>query len=282
MKRGIKQSVGTVIFRMILRIFLVICALSIMFPIVWLLTSSLKNNMEFYSDPFALPTAIRIVNYILAWGKSNISVYFMNSLLVILGTLILFVIMLATNAYIIAKYDFRGKKLMESFYFAAMMIPSVLLLTPLYFQLQEINLTDNLLVLMAIYAVQGLPVPLFMVTGFVKNIDNSFLEAAVIDGASEWQIFSKVVVPMVKPILFFSCLGNVMGTWNEYTTALVFISSETKYTVSIGLHFLEQAAGDKGVLFAGLVIALLPILILYGIFQKQIQDGVSASDGVKG
>ncbi len=282
MKKAPRCSPSELLFKTLLRIFLLCCAITVLFPIVWMVLSSLKNNMEFYNDQMGLPTALRIVNYIKAWSKSNVSAYFLNSLTVILGTLALFTVMLATNAYIIAKFDFWGKKFLEGLYFAAIMVPSVLLLTPLYYQLEKAGLTDNLFVLMVIYAVQGLPVPLFLVIGFVRKIDQSFLEAATIDGAGEWTIFSRVVLPLIKPILFFSCLGNIMGTWNEYTTALVFINSEEKYTVSIGLHFLEQAAGDKGVLFAGLVISLVPILVLYGLFQKQIQEGVSTSDGVKG
>ena len=116
----------------------------------------------------------------------------------------------------------------------------------------------------------------------MRQINDVFLEAAYVEGASEFHIFLKIIVPMIKPILFFSVLGNIMGTWNEYTTALTFISSPDKYPVSIGLHFMETSVGDKGIVFAGLVIALIPILVLYGLFQKQIQEGVSIDSGVKG
>lgn len=277
-----KQGKGTFAFRMFIRIFMILCGILVLFPIIWLFMTSLKSNMEFFASQWALPSEFRISNYLDAWSKANISGYFLNSLLVVGGTVVIFAVLVSTNAYILAKFRFRGQKFLEGFYFAAIMIPAVLQLTPLYYQLENANLTDNLFVLMVVYAIQSLPVQLFLITSFVRGINDSFIEAAVIDGATEWQIFTQVVVPLVKPILFFSCLGMIMNIWNEYTTALVFISDPAKYTVSIGLHFLELSEGDKGVLFAGLVIALIPVLVLYGLFQKQIQEGISASDGVKG
>lgn len=268
--------------KFLVRVILIICGILVVFPLVWLVISSLKNNREFFVNQWGLPEVYRFSNYVTAWVKSNVSTYFLNSLIVVTGTVLIFGIMVAATAYILAKFSFRGKKLYEAFFFMGIMIPGVLKLTPLYFQLENVGLTDNLIVLMFIHAVTGLPVNLFMITGFMKSIDNAFLEAAVIDGATEWQIFRKIAVPLVKPILFFACLGSIMGTWNDYTIPLVFISDPKKYTVAIGLHFLELSESDRGVLFAGLIIAMIPVLILYGLFQRQIQEGVSAGDGVKG
>jgi len=191
----------------------------------------------------------------------------------------------STTSYILAKYRFPGAKIFEGFYFMAMMIPGVLLIIPLYFQMYNLHLTDNLFVLMVIYAVQSLPLGIFLLVGFIKNINGAFIEAAVIDGAGEWYVFTRVVIPFVRPILFFLGLGNIMGTWNEYVMALTFIQTEEKFTVPIGLSYLSQTMqyrADFGALFAGLVIATLPILILYFLFQKQILTGTEASEGLKG
>jgi N-acetylglucosamine transport system permease protein len=166
-----------------------------------------------------------------------------------------------------------------------MMIPSFLLLVPQYFQFHKLNLTNNLFVLMVIYAVQAIPLPVYMLTGFIKNINDSFIEAAVIDGANEFYVFSRVVLPFVRPILFFLCLGNIMGTWNEFVVALTFINDEKLYTVPIGLSYLVNQMSyrvEYGSLFAALVIAMIPILVLYAIFQKYIIHGMESSDGLKG
>lgn len=266
----------------IIRIFLVFCLVLVAFPILWLVMSSFKNQMEFMADPMALPTVLRISNYVQAWKEMNLSTYLVNSLLLVLGTAVLYFVMLATTAYALGKFEFRFRGTLELAYFIAMMIPAVLQLTPMYYLFDSLGWTDNRLALILIYSVVSLPAGIFLVMGFVKQINDAFIEAAVIDGANEFQIFWRIVVPMIKPVLFFSVLGNIMGTWNEYTMALTFISTPEKYPVSIGLHFMENSVGDKGIVFAGLVIALIPILILYGLFQKQIQEGVSADAGVKG
>lgn len=277
-----KIPVGKIFLKWFLRIFMLLCLLLVAFPVVWLAISSFKNQLEFMSDPMAMPEVWRFSNYITAWKEMNLSQYFVNSLLLVVGTALLYFVMLSTTSYILAKYRFRLKGAMRMCYFVAMMIPAVLMLTPMYYLFDSIGWTDNLIALMVIYAVISLPASIFMVSGFMAQINDAFLEAARLDGASEFQIFSKIVLPMVRPVLFFSVIGNIMGTWNEYTIALTFISSPEKYPVSIGLHFMENSVGDKGVVFAGLVIALIPVLVLYGLFQKQIQEGVSADEGVKG
>lgn len=269
-------------FKWIVRVFLLCCLLLVAFPVVWLVISSFKNQMEFMADPMAWPTVFRISNYAKAWKEMNLSAYLFNSLILVIGTAVLYFLMLSTTAYVLAKYKFRLRGALEMAYFIAMMIPAVLQLTPMYYLFDSVGWTDNRAALILIYSVISIPAGIFLVMGFVKQINDAFLEAAVIDGANEFQIFGNVILPMIKPVLFFSVLGNIMGTWNEYTIALTFISSPAKYPVSIGLHFMENSAGDKGIVFAGLVIALIPVLVLYGLFQKQIQEGVSADSGVKG
>ena len=275
-------NIGERLLKWLIRLFLLVCILLVTFPLVWLLMSSFKNQMEFMQDPMALPEVLRIDNYLKAWNEMELSAYFLNSLFLVIGTAVLYAVMLSTSSYILAKYRFRFRGMMEGIYFIGMMIPAVLMLTPLYYMFDSFGWTDSLPALVLIYSVVSLPAGILLVTGFVRQINDVFLEAAYVEGASEIHIFLKIIVPMIKPILFFSVLGNIMGTWNEYTTALTFISSPDKYPVSIGLHFMETSVGDKGIVFAGLVIALVPILVLYGLFQKQIQEGVSIDSGVKG
>lgn len=235
---------------------------------------------------WALPKQLYLVNYIKAWVNADISKFFLNTFMVVFGTLLLFFLMVTATSYVIAKYKFFGVKVLQGFYFMAMMIPSILVLVPLYFQLEDLKtgLTDNLITLMVVYAVQMIPVPIFLLVGFMKGINNSFIEAAVIDGAGEWYVFTKIVLPFVRPVLMFICLGNVMGTWNEYTTALTFLDSESNYTISIGLARLSSMFGyssEYGAIFAGLTISLIPIIVLYILFQREIQQGTDISEGVK-
>ena len=194
-------------------------------------------------------------------------------------------LVVGANAYVIAKY--RGKFIrgLEKFYMVGMMVPAVLMLVPLYYFADAAHMTDSLVWLSVIYAIQGMPFSVFMMVGFVRGIHDALLEAATIDGASQFTIFFRIIVPLSKPSLFVVALLNVMGTWNEYITALTFIRDSSKYTIAIGLSYLTNSGTydvNYGRTFAGLAIALVPILIIYAIFQKQLQNGMSSGDGVKG
>lgn len=300
----IKRSGKEIMLRWLLRLFLYAWAVTVVFPFVWMASTSLKSSQEFMSgNVWKWPELMFLTNFAKAWKEASMGAYTMNTLFVTVLTVILYVIMLSTCAYIIGVYEFKFVKVVEKFYWLSMMIPGALLLVPLYFQVSSIgdvlqsvvqfvtgnpdltfNITDNLITLSVIYAVQGLPVGIFLLAGFVRSVNKSFLEAARIDGAGEWHIFSKVVFPFIKPIVLFQCLTNFMGTWNEYLTALTFLESENKYTLSVGIQKLITQftyQSDYGAIFAGLLISIVPILILYILFQNVIQNGTDMSEGLK-
>ena len=281
-----KETPMTVTGRFLLRILLYLWALTILFPVIWMFYSSFKTPREFMTNVWAWPQDIYVVNYIKAWVKADMSKYVLNTLILSVCTVVLYFLFISTTSYALTKYRFRMKRLLRGFYFVAMMIPSVLVLVPLYFQLESLKtgLTDNLLTLILVYAVQAIPGGIFLLTGFMQGINNSFIEAAVIDGATEWKIYTKIIIPFTKPILFFLCLTNFMGTWNEYTTAMTFLASPEHYTISIGVQKMTSIfsyGNEHGAVFAGLVISMLPILILYAIFQKQILRGTDSAEGLK-
>ncbi len=280
-----KDTVGSVIGRWIIRVILAAWALTIVFPIIWVFYTSFKSNAEFYANVWDLPSVLRFENYEFAWNTAKFSEYFVNSFFTVLLTLVLTLTMTTTTAYILAKYRFRWLKIVDRFYIIVMAIPSVLVLVPQYFMFLNMGLTNNLWALSLLYAVRSVPFSVFLMMGFMRSVNNSLLEAAEIDGASEFKKFFSIVIPCVKPALFVTVLNNVLGTWNEYILALTFLSDEGKYTVPIGLSQLQNASTyrvEYGGLFAGLIIAMIPILIVYACFQKQLQEGVKSQGGVKG
>lgn len=284
-KNKVPEGKSTVIARSIIRIFLFVWSIVVAFPIIWVLYTSLKTNKEFFASPWSLPETPQWVNYINAWEKANFGDYFLNSILTVLLTLIITLLVVGANAYVIAKFSNKWIRSLEVFYMVMMMVPGVLILVPLYYIADSMYMTDSLIWLSIIYAIQGMPFYIFMLAGFIRGIHNSLIEAAVIDGANQFDIFFKIIMPLVKPSLFVVTILNVMGTWNEYVTALTFIHEQKKYTIAIGLSYLTNSGTydvDYGRTFAGLVIALIPILVLYAVFQKQIQNGVSSGEGVKG
>ena len=290
-RNRIHDSKGLTIGRWCIRAFFLLWAVIVAFPVIWTLYTSLKTDQEFFTKPFALPKTPQWDNFVDAWNEGNFGAYFFNSIVTVLVTLAVTLVVVSTTAYALAKFKSKGIRVLEGFYMVAMMIPSVLTLVPLYYMSEEITmnlgipLTDNLISLSVMYAITGMPFYVFMLTGFMRGINDSLLEAAELDGASQFDIFFRIILPLVKPSLFVVGLLNVMGTWNEYMTALTFLHDESNYTIAIGLSYLTNAGTydvDYGRLFAGLAIALIPILIMYAIFQKQLQNGIASNEGVKG
>lgn len=280
-----RLPLSTRIGQWVIRIFLILWGVTVAFPVIWVLYTSLKTNREFFASPWALPATPQWSNFVEAWNEANFAGYFLNSILTVLLTLAITLLIVGANAYVIAKYRSRFIRGLEKFYMVAMMVPSVLMLVPLYYFADAAHMTDSLLWLSVIYAIQGMPFSVFMMAGFVRGIHDALLEAATIDGASQFTIFFRIIIPLSKPSLFVVALLNVMGTWNEYITALTFIRDKAKYTIAIGLSYLTNSGTydvNYGRTFAGLAIALVPILVIYAIFQKQLQNGMSSSDGVKG
>ena len=274
------------ITRNVVRIFLIIWSILIVFPILWAVLSSLKTNLEFGTNAWKLPEKLQWVNYKEAWEGANFSKYFLNSLILSVGTVALSIIMTATSAYVVGKFVHPVVKSIEVFYSIFMMVPQMLLLIPLLQMCKKLNMTKSnvvLFTLMITNALQGVPFYVFLLTPFMRSINNSILEAAEIDGANQFQSFITLVLPMIVPAIFMVGLLSFVGIWNEYVMSITFIKDSTKYTLSAGINeLMNDAKAGQTLKFAALIIAMLPILIIYAIFQKPLQNGLSSSDGVKG
>lgn len=274
------------ITRNVVRIFLIIWSILIIFPILWAVASSLKTNLEFGTNAWKLPEKLQWVNYKEAWEGANFSKYFLNSLILSVGTVALSIIMTTTSAYVIGKFVHPVVKSIEVFYSVFMMVPQMLLLIPLLQMCKKMNMTKSnvvLFTLMITNALQGVPFYVFLLTPFMRSINNSILEAAEIDGANQFQSFITLVLPMIVPAIFMVGLLSFVGIWNEYIMSITFIKDSTKYTLSAGINeLMNDAKAGQTLKFAALIIAMLPILIIYAIFQKPLQNGLSSSDGVKG
>lgn len=274
------------ITRNVVRIFLVIWSILIIFPILWAVASSLKTNLEFGTNAWKLPEKLQWVNYKDAWEGANFSKYFLNSLILSVGTVALSIIMTTTSAYVVGKFVHPVVKSIEVFYSIFMMVPQMLLLIPLLQMCKKMNMTKSnvvLFTLMVTNALQGVPFYVFLLTPFMRSINNSILEAAEIDGANQFQSFITLVLPMIVPAIFMVGLLSFVGIWNEYIMSITFIKDPTKYTLSAGINeLMNDAKTGETLKFAALIIAMLPILIIYAIFQKPLQNGLSSSDGVKG
>ena len=284
-KQRVKEKNSSFVGRWCIRIFLLIWCVTIAYPMIWVVYTSFKTNKEFFANVWAFPKAWQVENFDYAWNAANFSGYFLNSLLVVLLSLVLTLVFTSSTAYILAKFRYKWLRGVKKFFLVVRAIPGVLILVPQYFMFLNMRLTDNLYILALLYSISAAPVSIMMQLGFVQGIDDALLEAADMDGASEFSKYWHIILPCVKSALFLTALNSIMGSWNEFIKALTFIRDETKYTVAIGLSYLQSTSTfrvEYGGLFAGLVIAMIPIIVVYTIFQKPLQEGVKTEGGVKG
>ena len=265
-------------------LFLGFWSLLVIFPMGWVIASSLKTDQEIFMSPWPLPAQPMFENFARAWGKANIGLYFANSLLVILPSIFFTLLFSAMAGYVLARYTFPGNRLIFYGFLGGMLFPVMLALVPLFFLLQSFTIIDTRFGLVLVYIAYSLPFTVFFMTGFLKTLPTEILEAATIDGANNLQLFFLIVIPLAQNGLVSMGIFNFLGMWNQYILPLVLLTSSGKYMLSQGLAFLahqQRYQSDWSGLFAAIVIVMLPTLIVYVIFQNQIQRGLTVG-GLKG
>lgn len=267
--------------KLIVWVILLIWSVAVLYPLIWTLLDALKNNEQFFlNTPWALPKfPLLWSNFSYVWSKYNFSTYFLNSIVVTVGSTLLGMILAAMTAYILARYEFKGSKILLTIYISSMMIPFALALIPLFFLLNDLHLINTWLGLILVYAALNLPFGIFLLVGFYKSLPKEIEEAAVIDGTSHYGTFFKVMLPLSQPGLITVVITNMLNNWNEYFLGVVLTNEPTKYTLPIGLAVMQaemQYRVEWGPLFAGLLITTIPTLIVYIIFQRQIAGGITA------
>ncbi|OAS22339.1 carbohydrate ABC transporter permease [Paenibacillus oryzisoli] len=275
------MTVKNPLAKMLVWIILIIWSVAVLYPLVWTLLDALKNNEQFFLNaPWALPKfPLLWSNFSYVWSKYNFSTYFLNSIVVTVGSTLLGMILAAMTAYILARYDFKGNKILFTIYISSMMIPFALALIPLFFLLNDLHLINTWLGLILVYAALNLPFGIFLLVGFYKSLPKEIEEAAIIDGTSHYGTFFRVMLPLSQPGLITVMITNMLNNWNEYFLGVVLTNEPTKYTLPIGLAVMQaemQYRVEWGPLFAGLLITTLPTLIVYMIYQRQIASGITA------
>lgn len=255
----------------------------VVYPMVWMLYTSLKRDEDIFTNPFQLPDLhdLRWVNYQTAWVAGKFGEYFGNSVLVTAVTLLLVLLLSAMTAYALARFAFPGARPLLFYFLAGLMLPVQMAIVPLFFQMKALGLLGTLHGLLIAYVASGLPFAVFVLTGFFGSLPASLHESAVLDGASEFQAFWHVMRPLAKPGLITVAIFSFLGTWNEFFMAFIFLSGEgaTRFrTLPLGLAniaIVSQYRTDWGMAFAGLVMAMLPALLVYSVLQKHLTKGIT-------
>ncbi|HEX6682306.1 MAG TPA: carbohydrate ABC transporter permease [Candidatus Limnocylindrales bacterium] len=259
--------------------FLAIWGLMTALPLLWVFLSALKDDNEILNEPWGLPSELRFNNFARAWSHGHIGQYFINSAIVLSVSLTLTMLLGATAAYALARYQFRGNRIIYFTFVGGMMFPVFLALVPLFFVVKQTSLLNTLPGLMIVYTAYSLPFTVFFLSAFFKTLPNAIGEAAMIDGCGPFSLFFRVMLPMAKPGLISVGIFNLLGHWNQYLLPVVLVSKEENYVLAQGLAALavnEGYRGDYSRLFAGLSLAIIPVLVVYAVFQRQVQSGLTA------
>ena len=292
--------------------------LIVVYPMVWLLYSSLKPDQQIFLKPFAPPNPANVsggdirwawdsdltydyVGYALrysltdlewrnfsnAWTKGSFDRYFFNSILITSTTVIVTTFLAAMAAYALSRFVFPGAKGIYFYFLAGLMIPLQLAIVPLFFQLRGMGLLDNRFGLFLVYLAFGFPFSIFVLTGFFRSLPASLHESALLDGATEFQAFWHVMLPLARPGLITVAIFLFLGNWNEFFVAFMTISGrggDNIQTLPLGLAkitIVSNYRSDWGMAFAGLVLMMLPTLIAYIFLQKHLTKGITAG-AIKG
>lgn len=265
-------------------IYAVLCFVAIfyVYPLLWLLINSLKQTPEIYTNPWGLPQHWMWSNYLNAWTTGNTGRYLLNSVWISSATLVAVLIFSSMAAYALTKLRWVLSKATFVYFLLGMMVPVHATLIPLFVYFTKIGLVNSQMGLILIYISFGLPAAVLVLCGFFVGIPKEMLEAAVMDGCSVYSMFWRIVVPISKSALMTVTILSFVGVWNELLLALVFISDPDKLTLPVGLtRFVGEYTTDYAPMFAAIMIATIPTVILFAIFNKQVLAGM-AEGAIKG
>ena len=268
-----KMTAGRVVMYVLLLIAAVIFAAPMLFTVV----SSLKTKVEIFSEPFSLPDVIQWGNYVEAWTGANMSVYFLNSIIQAGATVIVLAITSSMAAYVLSRFDFKCNKFLMLFFTLGMMVPMHTVLVPVSYMISALGLKNNIPALIMIYTAFNLPFSIIVVTSFMKGVNKSLEEAALLDGASYFQIYKNVMLPMTVPAISTISIFNFLNAWNNILFPLLFINDKELKPIALGLlNFNGERGSDYGPLMAAIVITVAVPLILYLLFQEKVEGGLAA------
>lgn len=296
MKKEKKGLSGDVLYKIFIYVVLATLAVLILVPVAWVFLASVKDNSQFYGNPWTLPLGLHWENFVNAWNSANMGSYMLNSAIVTALALCILLVVALPCAYALSRFRFRGGGLLRTCFMAGLFINVNYIVVPIFLMLKDGDawlknalgggfLLNNLVVLAVVYASTALPFTVYLLSGYFATLPHDFEEAAYIDGAGYGATMTRIIFPMAKPSIITIILFNFLSFWNEYIISMTLMSSaKGPKTLPVGLLNLMQTSQSKtdfGQLYAGLVLVMLPTLILYICVQKKLTQGMTVG-GLKG
>lgn len=294
-KTSSKASISSKVSKIVIYILLLLLAISILVPIAWVFMASIKQNEEFYRNPWALPAGVYLQNFVDAWQKADMGSYMLNSVIVTALALVLLIVIALPASYALARFKFKSRAFWNTLFMAGLFINVNYIVVPIFLMLNEGDIflrkivgepffLNNIFILALVYAATALPFTIYLLSGYFKTLPKDFEEAAYVDGAGYFRTMVQVIIPMAKPSIITVILFNFLSFWNEYIISMTLLTKPELKTLPVGLMNLmaaQKSAVQYGQMYAGLVIVMLPTLILYMCVQNQLTEGMTVG-GIKG
>lgn len=263
-------------------LFLIGMALFFIGPMLFTLLSSFKGNAEIFDTPFSLPEIWKIENYVIAWKTARMSRYMINSLTIAFCSVAAVLLVSSMAAYVLSRMHFKFNKYLSLFFLLGMMIPMHTIIVPVSYLIGMFNLKNNIFALVLLYVAFSIPFSTAILTNFMSSISKEIEEAAIVDGASYFQIYWKIILPMTVPALSTVGIFNFLSAWNDVLFPLLIINDNDLKTISLGLlSFNGERGSEYGLLMAAITITISIPFIIYILFQEKVEKGV-AGGAVKG
>ncbi|KTD85673.1 carbohydrate ABC transporter permease [Paenibacillus etheri] len=269
--------------RILPHVILMAYVLSVLYPLWFVVVSSMKNNTEMFNDPWGLPPSWNLTNYASVLSNSLVIRNFMNSMFIGLIATVTTILLSTAIAYALTRMKFKSlNRIVYGLLLLSLLIPPASLLIPLYTMIQELGLYNTYFALIIPYAAFGIPLTVFVVSAFLKSIPLELEEAGVMDGLTTYGILLRVIIPLTMPTLVTVFILNFINNWNEYIMASLFLSSQELRTMPVAVvAFADKFNMNYGALTASIAISIFPVILMYSFFQKSIIEGVTAGS-VKG
>ena len=290
-----KESAGERVYKGFVYLILAILAVLILVPVIWVMVASLKETSEHYGSPWAVPTHIHWQNFTEAWNASKMGDYMLNSVTITVLALGILLVVALPASYCLARFKFVGRGFLKTCFMAGLFINVNYIIVPIYIMLSDSDkwlksmlgsgfLLNNQLVVAIVYAATALPFTIYLLSSYFATLPHDFEEAAYMDGSSYSRTMLRIIFPMAKPSIITVILFNFLSFWNEYIILRTLVNDKDKWTLPAGLLNLmqaQQSEANYGPMYAGLVLVMLPVLILYICVQKNLTKGMTVG-GLKG
>jgi raffinose/stachyose/melibiose transport system permease protein len=272
---------GTPVVVGLIFVFLLLYFIAIAYPLFWMVINSFKNTADIFNDSWGLPKEWLFSNYATAW-QQGVSSYFINSVMITVGTCLLTVLISALCAFGLTRFQIKGGKFLLLFVSTGLMFSPQSSLIPLYELIQQMGIFDTHWALILTFTSYRIPLTVLLIRSFFLSIPKELEESAYLDGATTLDVFGRIFLPMSKPILFTGVILTAYYAWNEFLFSLIFIQTEEVKPITSGLLVFKDALNTNwGVLMAGLVISALPLIVVFMLMQKYFVRGL-ADGSVKG